>query len=179
MADLTGPVPESLPPPQEEGESAEAYVERLEWYRSRVPADVLYTPIRGFVAGSDGIKPWTKADYVGRSGSGELMRENPRVFTEQTVAPFDPLPPIRRRTPGERMDEIRNGLTALAIQSYADGAMRLPRSVCEKLVCLGVYKRLEDAQSDTVEQTCRKFDVYAEALLRENAPNRERIPEVA
>jgi len=180
VPEVTGPIPEFLPPKQLPGETAQEYVDRAEWHRARVPADVLHAPIQGHVAGSDGIKHWSKADYIGAAGSGEGgHEENEHVFADQVVpiTVFKPLPKIRKRTPAERVEEVRKGLQTLAIQSYVDGVMRLPRSVCQRLVDLGVYARIEDALADTVETILQKFDIYARALL-EQAPTRDLIPNV-
>lgn len=155
-----------LPPKREPGEDAESYIERLEWHRAQIPADVLEAPIRGHVAGSGGLVHHSRADYRGRSGSGpEGMRENPNVFRAPTTVYFKPLPPIRKRTPAERVEEVQTGLTALALMSYQGGVMRLPCSIAQKLVRLGLYPDEVAVARASVEDVVQAFNAYAVDLL--------------
>lgn len=165
---------EYLPPKRELDETTPEYLERLEWHRQRVPDDILNAPIQGYTASPNGFRHWTESEYIGAAGSGiEGHRENASVFTETTVSMPSWQPVVwRKRTPAERVEDILGRLTTLAVQSYTDNVMRLPRSICEKLVRLGVYPSVEDAMGASVEDVTRAFDVYARALL-EAAPSND------
>lgn len=86
--------------------------------------------MRGVVATSKGLVPWQ------RSSSPGVAFGDPRVPRNGAVAmvDFDP-PPIRRRTPAERLDDVTMRMEAEAVRAYRlTGKVALPQSLIHDMV---------------------------------------------
>ena len=171
------------PPPQEPGEDAMSYIDRLEWERLRIPKELLHAPIRGAIGSPQGPRNWRTAPYLGKAGTGKedeggQQALNPRYAPQRIeIANYRVLPPIRRRQDSERLHQLSGMIVDMARASYETlGYIELPISVMNKMRDIyrswGIHMTEDDVRRQTVDGLKAGIEALAAHHLNARAPAR-------